>query len=146
MLPARSGFCLPVPETRCPSRAFRQSRIKCFVDCFWFCFVCFLHEKPFREMQPCQGEGLSDSWGPRKDTLLAGPCACGSLLQMDLLPYKHVALNCCFSMQHGLLITCVCGPPSSCCCSVPCIISACLRPSALLLAPSLLAHHLLSSS
>lgn len=35
------------------------------------------------------------------------PCACGSLLQMDLLPYKHVALNCCFSMQRGLLITCV---------------------------------------
>lgn len=113
MLCGHSGFCLPVPEMRWPSRVFKQPRVNCVV---------------LFPLEGFQGEAAL----PEGQSVRILPVCAFLTISCDRAAglTGTTAVNCCFLVQHGLLITCMCGPPSSCYCSVPCIISTCLSPSA----------------
>lgn len=88
---------------KCPSRAFRQPRMKCSL-----CSFSWVFSRSFRETQPHQQGG----WQTLR---IQGrtPCWLAYVLVATSCRWTccfacNVALNHCFSMQHGLLITSVC--------------------------------------
>lgn len=82
------------------SSAVRQSKMKRF--------GLFVPREVFQGDAAVPLGRLAGSGSEEGHCLLAHPCAWGSLLQMELLPRRQVALNCCFpTKQCGLLSSCV---------------------------------------